>query len=70
MLRVLAFLAAAVPIVLFVRSVLLRRPTRFRKNFNEFKQQVDLAVSIFLAIVAVVVVFALGRVAWAWWTAW
>jgi hypothetical protein len=50
-----AFLAAVVPIVLFVRSVLFRRPTRFSQGMKEFKQQVDLAVSIFLAIVAVIV---------------
>lgn len=69
MLKLLAFLAAAIPIVLFVRSVLFRRPTRFSQNLKEFKQQVDLAISIFLGLVACIVVFALGRLAWAWWTA-
>ncbi len=69
MLKLLAFLAAAVPVVLFVRALLFRRPTRLRQNMREFKQQVDFAVSIFLGIVACVVVFALGRVAWAWWSA-
>ena len=37
------------------------------QNFPEAKKQVDLAIYIFIGIVGCVVVFALGRIAWAWW---
>jgi hypothetical protein len=67
MLKLLAFLAAAVPIVLFVRAMFFRRPTRVSENMREFRQQVDRAVSIFLVIVACIVAIAFVRLAWAWW---
>ena len=67
MLKILIVLAALVPVVLFLRALLFRRPTRIRESMREFKQQVDYAVSIFLVVVACIVVFAFGRLAWAWW---
>ena len=68
LLKIIAFLAAAIPIILFVRSIFFRRPTRFSAGLKEFKKQVDLAVWIFLGVVGCVVVFAAGRLIWTWWT--
>jgi len=67
MLKILIALAALIPVVLFLRALLFRRPTRLRQNMREFKQQVDYAISIFLVVVAGIVLFAFGRLAWAWW---
>jgi hypothetical protein len=36
--KMLAFVAAAIPIFLFVRSMLLRRPTRIHEGYKEFKK--------------------------------
>ena len=69
MIKLLAFLAAAIPIVLFVRALLFRRPTRMHENMKEFRRQIDRSVSIFLVIIACIVAIAFGRLAWAWWTA-
>ena len=61
--KIMAFVAAAIPIFLFVRSVFFRRPTRLNE---EFKKQSDVAVSIFLFLIACVVTFAVGKLVWAW----
>jgi hypothetical protein len=34
---------------------------------KELKKDVDFAVSVFLALVGCVVVFALGNLIWGWW---
>jgi hypothetical protein len=64
--KIIAFVAAAIPIFLFVRSIFFRRPTRLNEGFKEFKKQSDVAVSIFLFLIACVVIFAVGRLVWAW----
>lgn len=69
--KIIAFIAAAVPLFLFLRSMFgrrLTRPTRFSAGMKEFKKQVDLAIWIFLGLVGCTVAFALGRLLWAWWT--
>ena len=67
--KIIAFLAAAIPIFLFVRSIFFRRATRVNEGLREFKKQANLAVSIFLfLIVCVVGVFAAGKLAWTWWS--
>jgi hypothetical protein len=65
-LKIIAFVAALVPIFLFVRSIFFRRPTRPNEGFKEFKKQSDLAVSIFLLLIGCVVIFAVGKLIWAW----
>jgi hypothetical protein len=64
--KMLALAAAAIPIFLFVRSMLLRRPTRINEGYKEFKKQSDLAVSIFMFLIGCVVIFAVGKLVWAW----
>ncbi len=56
--KIMAFVAAAIPIFLFVRSIFFRRPTRLNEGFKEFKKQSDVAVSIFLFLIACVVIWA------------
>jgi hypothetical protein len=65
-LKILAFIAAAIPVFLFLRSILIRRPGRFQESFKEFKQQANYAVSGFLFIIACIVVFAAGKLLWTW----
>ncbi len=64
--KIFAFIAAAIPVFLFVRSVLFRKPTRMSEGMKEFKKQVDLAVWIFIGLVGCVVALALGKVVWTW----
>ncbi len=66
--KILVFIAAAIPIVLFVRTMLFRRPTRISASFQEFKKQANLAVTIFLVLIACVVAAGMGKLAWTWWS--
>jgi hypothetical protein len=67
LLKIIAFVAAAIPIFLFVRSVFFRRTTRTSEALAEFKKKMNLAVSIFLFLIGCVVVYAAGKLVWAWW---
>jgi hypothetical protein len=64
--KIIAFIAAAIPIILFLRSIFFRRPTRISEGFKEFKKQSNLAVTIFLILIGVVVAFTLIKLAWTW----
>ena len=66
--KIIAFLAAAIPIFLFVRSVFFRRTTRVNEGLKAFKKQANLAVSIFLFLIACVVAVAAGKLIWTWWS--
>ena len=66
--KIIAFVVAAIPIVLFVRSIFFQRTTRTNDRFKEFKKNVDLAVSILLFLIGCVVVVAAAKLAWTWWT--
>jgi hypothetical protein len=66
--KIMAFIAAAVPIFLFVRAIFFRRTTPISGSLKEFKKRTDLAVSIFLFLIGCVVVVAIGKLAWTWWT--
>jgi hypothetical protein len=68
LLKVIAFIAAAIPIFLFVRSFFFRRTTRISDGLKEFKKQADLAVLIFLVLIACVVAFAAAKLVWTWWS--
>ena len=65
--KIIAFIAAAIPIILFVRAMFFRRPTKVSEGFQEFKKQANLAVTIFLYLIAIIVAIALGKLLWTWW---
>ena len=67
-LKLIALLAAAIPVFLFLRTLLGRRQTKFGAMMREAKKQIDLAIWIFLALIGCVMAFALGKIAWTWWT--
>jgi hypothetical protein len=66
--KIIAFIAAAIPIFLFVRAVFFRRTTKINDSLKEFKKQANLAVSIFLFLVGCIVAVAVGKLVWTWWT--
>jgi hypothetical protein len=65
--KIMAFVVAAIPIFLFVRSVFFRRTTPINDGLKKFKKQADLAVSIFLLLIGCVVVVAVAKLTWTWW---
>ena len=68
-LKLVALIAAAIPVILFMRAVFGRRQTKLGAMMREAKKQIDLAIWIFLALIGCVMAFALGKIAWTWWTA-
>jgi hypothetical protein len=67
LLKLIALLSAAIPLILFLRGVMGTRPTKLGAAWREAKKQIDLAITIFICIVGAIVVFALGKLAWGWW---
>ena len=48
--KFMAFAAAAIPMILFVRSMFFRRTARINDGLKEFKKQADLAADVQAAI--------------------
>jgi hypothetical protein len=67
LLKLIALLSAAIPLILFLRKVFGARPTKLGGAMREAKKQIDLAITIFIGIVGTIVVFTLGKIAWSWW---
>jgi hypothetical protein len=67
LLKIIMFIAAMIPVIVFVRKMLFRRPSRLSVAFGEFKKQIDYAVWIFLCLIAAVGLFAAGKLLWTWW---
>ena len=68
LLKIIAIISAAIPLILFLRAMFGGRKTKLGAAVTEFRKQVDLAIYIFLGLIGVIVAFALGKLAWAWWT--
>ena len=68
LLKLIALASAAIPLILFLRAMFARRPSKLGLAMREAKKQIDLAIWIFLGIIGCVVAFAAGKLAWAWWT--
>ncbi len=67
LLKIIAFIAAAVPVFLFVRAVFFKRTSPLGEGVKEFRKQFDLAIWIFLGVVGFVFAIAIGKLIWTWW---
>ena len=68
LLKLLALAIAVIPVLLFARSVLFRKPTRYSQGLQQFKRQVDILLWVFIATVGVIGALTLARMAWTWWS--
>ena len=68
-LKLIALISAAIPLILFLRAVFGKRPSKLGAAMREAKKQIDLAIYIFIGIIGAIVVFAVGKLAWTWWMA-
>ena len=69
LIKLIAFAAAIIPAILFLRAIFVRRPSKLGAAMREAKKQVDFAIYIFIGLIGCVVAFAAGKLAWSWWTA-
>jgi len=67
LLKIIVFIAAAMPVILLLRSLFFRRSTRFSEGMKTFRKQVDIVVWILLGFIGCAVVVALGRWALTMW---
>jgi len=65
-LKLIAFIAAVAPILLFLRTMLPRRPSKPDGKIRTFKRQLDLGVNVFLVLVAGLMAWALVELIWTW----
>jgi hypothetical protein len=65
-LKLIAFIAAVAPILLFLRQFLPRRRPKTEAKLKTFKRQLDIGVNVFLVLVACVMAWALVEVIWTW----
>jgi hypothetical protein len=69
LIKLIAFAAAVIPVILFLRAIFARRPSKLGATMREAKKQIDFAIYIFIGLIGCLVVFAAGKLAWSWWTA-
>jgi multisubunit Na+/H+ antiporter MnhB subunit len=69
LIKLIAFAAAIIPAILFLRAIFVRRPSKLGAAMREAKKQVDFAIYIFIGLIGCIVAFAAGKLAWSWWTA-
>jgi hypothetical protein len=61
MYKLITFVLAAAPIVLFVKVVFLDRSKKWSKAVADFKQQLDLLVTIMLVMFACALVYSIVK---------
>ena len=69
LIKLIAFAAAIIPAILFLRAIFVRRPSKLGVAMREAKKQVDVAIYIFIGLIGCLVAFAAGKLAWSRWTA-
>ena len=69
LLKLIALISAAIPLILFLRAVFGKRPSKLGTAWREAKKQIDLAIYIFLGLIGCIVAYALGKFIWTWWAA-
>jgi hypothetical protein len=67
--KILALIAALMPVILFVRAVFFRRSRRLSEEMKTFRRNLDLALWIAVGVIGGIVAIALGKLAWTWWFA-
>jgi hypothetical protein len=69
LIKIIAFISAAIPLILLLRKIFGGRKTKLGVALTEFRKQIDMAIYIFLGLIGCLVAFAFGKLAWTWWTA-
>jgi hypothetical protein len=67
MFKLIIFVAAAIPVMVFVNRLFFRRSPKMQKAFAEFRRQVDYAAWALLGLAAVSIVYALAKLIYGMW---
>ncbi len=61
MYKLIGIAVAAIPIVLFLRAIFIRRAKQRSQALSDFKKQIDVLVSLILLVIACAVVYAIAK---------
>ena len=61
MFKLIGILVAAIPVVLFLKSIFFRKPGKLGLALAEFKQQVDYVVWAILFMIGCVLLYSLAK---------
>ena len=67
MYKLIAILAAAIPIILLVKAVFFRRSKVMERAFADFRRQIDYLVWTILLVVGCTVAYSLGKLIYSMW---
>lgn len=67
MVKLIIFLAAAIPIMLLVNRVFFRRSPKVQKALADFGRQIDYAAWALLALAGAGIVYALAKLVYGMW---
>jgi hypothetical protein len=59
--KLIAIAVAAIPVVLFLRAILVRQSKKRAQALSDFKQRMDTLVSLFLVFIGCAVVYAIAK---------
>jgi hypothetical protein len=68
MFKVIGIILAALPIVLFLRSLFFGKSKKTSQAMAEFKKHVDYVVWVILFFIGCGVVYAIGKLVYQFWT--
>ena len=67
MYKLIAILVAAMPIILFLRTVFFKKSKVIQEASSAFRKQVDYLVWMILSLVAVALLYSIGTLVYSFW---
>jgi hypothetical protein len=67
MYKLIAILVAAMPIILFLRTVFFKQSKVMKEASSAFRKQVDYLVWMILSLVALALVYSIGTLVYSFW---
>ena len=67
MYKLIAILVAAIPIILFLRTVFFKKSKVIQEASSAFRKQVDYLVWMILSLVAVALLYSIGTLVYSFW---
>ena len=67
MYKLIAILIAAMPIILFLRTVFFKKSKVIQEASSAFRKQVDYLVWMILSLVAIALLYSIGTLVYSFW---
>jgi hypothetical protein len=61
MLKLIGFIVAAIPVVLFLKTIFFRPSGKYAQAFAEFKRHLDYVVWAILALIGCGLIYSIGK---------